>query len=85
MLVLVQGGADKAALAVITAASPTSPEDSANTIINDFRSYGVTDITWIPVHINNKEVAWDPEWVAEARRMTGFYFGGGQQWRVMES
>ena len=69
----------------MTAAS-ADPVDSA-TYYQDLleNTYNVLETYWIPVHVGNTGANSDPEVVANISRMSGFFFGGGDQARIMES
>ena len=79
-----QGGAGVARMGVVTAASAT-PVDSAVYYNQMFTQYGAQEVYWIPVHEDNKEANSDPEVVARIQDMTGFFFGGGDQLRIVNS
>ena len=81
---IIQGGVGVARMGIVTAAS-ADPEDSAIFYDEIFRSYGAADVYWIPVHEGNTDANMDPDVVANIQTMTGFFFGGGDQRRVINS
>ena len=69
---------------MVTAAS-ADPIDSWNFYGPLFVDRGATETYWIPVHLANLSAAYDPIVVANIERMTGFFYGGGDQARIIES
>ena len=78
-----QGGSN-ARIGVVTAASG-DPEDSGDYYKEMFSRYGAAEVYWIPVHEGNRGANSDPTVVANVNRMTGFFFGGGDQRRIINS
>ncbi|MBG1270820.1 cyanophycinase [Nostoc sp. WHI] len=93
------GGSSKAKIGVITAASDSPSNDKyANDpckasnykdngiyYVKAFKKLGAADAQVIPIdldHISNKN---SPEVVKQVNSMTGFFFGGGDQSRLIES
>ncbi|MFC7245537.1 cyanophycinase [Catellatospora aurea] len=89
------GGAD-ARIGVLTAASiPPSQDpdagspDAVNSETNGryyadlLRSHGAGDAVWIPVDLDRVTAADDPAVAALAAGCTGFFFGGGDQFRYI--
>ena len=76
------GGAGVARIGIVTAAS-SSPFDSADFYETIFAQYGAVETYWIPVWMGNPGAALDPSVVVEVERMTGFFFGGGDQSRII--
>ena len=79
-----QGGIGNARIGVITAAS-ADPEDSAEFYTQIFLDYGASETYWIPVHEANNGANMDPDVVARTQEMTGFFIGGGDQLRIINS
>lgn len=80
-------GGTNGKIGVLTSASnPSSSESSANKFIGVFESYGI-DVEWIPVDLDNKEVADDQSWADRINQgeFTGIMLGGGGQWRHITS
>ena len=73
-----------ARIGIITAAN-SDPEDSATFYLQIFLDYGALETYWIPVHEGNKAANMDPVIAAATREMTGFFFGGGDQTRIVNS
>ncbi|MDG4810966.1 cyanophycinase [Micromonospora sp. WMMD1120] len=95
-IVRLAGGTGKARIGIFTAAAPVPAEDpDANTgncnnsVCNGdyyatlFRSYGVADAQWIPIDLDRPGAAEDPVVVEQINSMTGFFFGGGDQYRYV--
>lgn len=95
-IVRLAGGAGKARIGIFTAAAPVPSEDPDadtpdcnNSVCNGdyyaklFRSYGVADAQWIPVDLDRPGAAEDPAVVKQVTSMTGFFFGGGDQYRYV--
>ncbi|WP_410816278.1 hypothetical protein [Micromonospora sp. 050-3] len=95
-IVRLAGGAGKARIGIFTAAAPAPSEDPDadtpdcnNSVCNGdyyaklFRSYGVADAQWIPIDLDRPEAAQDPAVVKQINSMTGFFFGGGDQYRYV--
>ncbi|MFC8722825.1 cyanophycinase [Kitasatospora sp. NPDC057198] len=93
------GGAGKARIGVLTAASvPESqdpdaadPDTCSNSRCNGryyadlFEHYGAADAQWIPIDIEHVDAADSDAVVAQVESMTGFFFGGGDQHRYVTS
>ncbi|WP_027341612.1 cyanophycinase [Hamadaea tsunoensis] len=89
-------GGDRARIGVLTAASvPPSQDpdagtpDASNSAANGayysdlLRSYGAGQVTWIPVDLDTIANADDPALATQIDTMTGFFFGGGDQYRYV--
>lgn len=94
-IVQASGGAH-ARIGVITAASVPPSQDpqagssgAANSVtngrfyINVLKKYGAGAVQWIPVDLDHPNAADSREVVAQAASMTGFVFGGGDQYRLV--
>ncbi|WP_329235012.1 cyanophycinase [Actinoallomurus sp. NBC_01490] len=94
-IVQASGGA-RARIGVITAASVPPSQDplagragAANSVANGrfyvdiLRRYGAGSVRWIPVDLDHPGAADSREVAAEAASMTGFVFGGGDQYRLV--
>ncbi|MFC6599718.1 cyanophycinase [Kitasatospora paranensis] len=93
------GGAGSARIGVLTAASvPPSQDPNAadpatcsNSACNGayyadlFERYGAADAQWIPIDIEHVAAADSDAVVAQVDAMTGFFFGGGDQYRYVTS
>ncbi|MFJ9523048.1 cyanophycinase [Kitasatospora sp. NPDC101801] len=93
------GGPDRARIGVITAASvPPSQDPNAadpatcsNSACNGayyadlFKTHGAAGAQWIPVDIEHVDAADSDAVVAQVNSMTGFFFGGGDQYRYVTS
>ncbi|MEV4665011.1 cyanophycinase [Micromonospora echinofusca] len=95
-IVRLAGGTGRARIGIFTAAAPTPSEDPDadtpdcnNSVCNGdyyanlFKTYGVADAQWIPIDVDHPEKADDPAVVAQINSMTGFFFGGGDQYRYV--
>ena len=95
-IVRLAGGSGKARIGIFTAAAPVPSEDPDastpdcnNSVCNGdyyaklFRSYGVADAQWIPIDLDRPGAAEDPAVVRQINSMTGFFFGGGDQYRYV--
>ncbi|MET7950146.1 cyanophycinase [Micromonospora sp. NPDC005324] len=95
-IVRLAGGTGKARIGIFTAAAPVPAEDPDrdtpdcnNSVCNGdyyaklFRSYGVADAQWIPIDLDRSGAAEDPAVVEQISSMTGFFFGGGDQYRYV--
>ncbi|MER7760725.1 cyanophycinase [Streptomyces sp. NPDC097619] len=92
-----RAGGAAARIGVITAASvPESrdpnaddPATCSNSACNGayyadlFRQHGAADAQWIPVDLDHITNADDPTVVDQVNSMTGFFFGGGDQYRYI--
>lgn len=93
------GGIGKARIGVLTAASvPESqdpnaadPDTCSNAHCNGlyyadlFKHYGAADAQWVPVDVEHADAADSDAVVAQVESMTGFFFGGGDQYRYITS
>ncbi|MFD9130544.1 cyanophycinase [Kitasatospora sp. NPDC059571] len=93
------GGAGRARIGVLTAASvPPSqdpnaadPQTCSNSACNGayysdlFKQHGAADAQWIPIDIEHVDAADSDAVVAQVESMTGFFFGGGDQYRYITS
>lgn len=93
------GGKGRARIGVLTAASvPESqdpnagdPASCSNSACNGayyadlFTRYGAADAEWIPVDLDHVAAADSDRVVAQVDSMTGFFFGGGDQYRYVTS
>ncbi|MGW2787966.1 cyanophycinase [Streptomyces populi] len=93
------GGKGRARIGVLTAASvPESQDPNAgdpatcsNSACNGayyadlFTRHGAADAQWIPVDIDHLSAADSDRVVAQVNSMTGFFFGGGDQYRYVTS
>ncbi|MEW1587692.1 cyanophycinase, partial [Micromonospora vinacea] len=95
-VVRLAGGPGRARIGIFTAAAPVPSEDPDadtpecnNSVCNGdyyaklFRSYGVADAQWIPIDLDRPGAAQDPAVVEQINSMTGFFFGGGDQYRYV--
>ncbi|MFF5175954.1 cyanophycinase [Micromonospora sp. NPDC000089] len=95
-IVRLAGGRGKARIGIVTAGAPVPSEDpDANTpdcnnsVCNGdyytklFKTYGVADAQWIPIDLDHPGAAEDPAVVKQINSMTGFFFGGGDQYRYV--
>lgn len=93
------GGVGTARIGVITAASIPESEDpyaddpdrANNSVANGiyysdiFLAAGADVAEWIPIDLDNVANNSDPAVVAQIEGMTGFFFGGGDQSRLVET
>ncbi|WP_338692946.1 cyanophycinase [Streptomyces sp. Q6] len=93
------GGPGRARIGILTAASipaaqdpdADDPERCSNSECNGayyadlFRRYGADDAEWIPVDLDHLANADSDEVVARINSMSGFFFGGGDQYRYVTS
>ncbi|MGW4296698.1 cyanophycinase [Micromonospora chersina] len=95
-IVRLAGGPGKARIGIVTAAAPVPSEDPDagtpdcnNSVCNGeyyadlFRRYGVADAQWIPIDLDHPTAADDPAVVRQIESMSGFFFGGGDQYRYV--
>ncbi|MEH0819166.1 MULTISPECIES: cyanophycinase [unclassified Micromonospora] len=95
-IVRLAGGTGKARIGIFTAAAPVPSEDPDadtpdcnNSVCNGdyyaklFTSYGAADAQWIPIDLDHPEAADDPAVAKQIDLMTGFFFGGGDQYRYI--
>ncbi|MEV6247717.1 cyanophycinase [Streptomyces sp. NPDC051742] len=92
-----RAGGPAARIGVITAASvPESqdpdagdPERCSNSVCNGayyadlFKRHGAADAEWVPLDIDHVANADSDAVVAQVESMTGFFFGGGDQYRYI--
>ncbi|KAL3863803.1 hypothetical protein ACJMK2_005535 [Sinanodonta woodiana] len=79
------GGRGVAKIGLIHAAS-ADPQDSANFYHDIFiKRYGAAEANLIPIDINHISANSDPNVIQLIRQQTGFFFGGGDQYRVTQS
>ncbi|PYC28196.1 cyanophycinase [Aquipseudomonas alcaligenes] len=92
------GGSGQAKIGVITAASiPESQDPDAGTAnaanskanglyyANLLKTYGAADAQWIPIDLDNIANSSNPTVVNQINGMTGFFFGGGDQSRLVQT
>ncbi|WP_405009746.1 cyanophycinase [Kitasatospora sp. NBC_01539] len=91
------GGPGRARIGVLTAASvPESQDPNAadpakcsNSACNGayyadlFRHHGAADAQWVPIDLDHLDAADSDAVVARVESMTGFFFGGGDQYRYV--
>ncbi|MFI7307474.1 cyanophycinase [Micromonospora aurantiaca] len=95
-IVRLAGGPGRARIGIVTAAAPVPAEDPDagtpdcnNSVCNGdyyaglFRSYGAADAQWIPIDLDHPGAADDPAVVRQIESLTGFFFGGGDQYRYV--
>ncbi|NES14830.1 MULTISPECIES: cyanophycinase [Micromonospora] len=95
-IVRLAGGPGKARIGIFTAAAPVPAEDPDagtpdcnNSVCNGayyadlFKRYGVADAQWIPIDLDHPIAADDPAVVRQIESMTGFFLGGGDQYRYV--
>ncbi|MEU9832418.1 cyanophycinase [Streptosporangium sp. NPDC048047] len=93
-----RAGGPVARFGVITAASvPPSQDpdagtpDAANSEANGafyaglLTRYGAGSAEWLPIDLDHPDAADSPELAAKVRTMTGFFFGGGDQYRYVRT
>jgi len=91
------GGAKVAKIGVITAASIPPSQDkkygtprAKNSLVNggkyveEFKTLGAADAQWIPIDLDNIHNNSNPDVIKQVNQMTGFFFGGGNQSRLIE-
>ncbi|MEK9518707.1 hypothetical protein EAO70_09905 [Streptomyces sp. adm13(2018)] len=95
--IIKRAGGSQARIGVITAASvPESqdpdagdPDRCSNSACNGasyanlFKRHGAADAQWIPIDLDHLENADADSVVAQVNAMTGFFFGGGDQYRYV--
>ncbi|GAB4108516.1 MAG: hypothetical protein OHK0022_59980 [Roseiflexaceae bacterium] len=93
------GGRSAARIGIITAASgsPASDPNAGTSSASNYRdngtyyvnlfknTYGVANAEWIPIHIDAVSNNSSPTVVSQINGMTGFFFGGGDQSRLITS
>ncbi|MER6678619.1 cyanophycinase [Streptomyces sp. NPDC000983] len=94
-----RAGGPSARIGVITAASvPQSqdpdaddPERCSNSVCNGayyvdlFKQHGAGDAEWIPLDLDHIDNADSDAVVAQVNSMSGFFFGGGDQYRYVQT
>jgi cyanophycinase len=98
-IVRLAGGPSKARIGIVTAGAepPATPEegqdpDNNNSVANGlyysalFSEYGA-EATWLPIDVSDelRGNGDSPEVAATAASMTGFFFGGGDQFRYVQT
>jgi len=79
-----QGGKGIAKIGIITAATD-SPHENFLYYQNVFvTKYGALSTTWIPVFANDTTNKFDPSVAAVVTKQTGFFFGGGDPYRISQ-
>lgn len=73
------GGTDSPVV-YVPAASESEPEENAGDFL---KRAGFTDVTVL--HTRDKQVADTDEFVAPLKRAKAIWFGGGRQWRIVDS
>jgi cyanophycinase len=94
--IIARAGGEHGRIGVITAASVPPSQDpqagtpqAANSVTNGrfyrdiLERYGAGSVQWIPVDLDHPDAADDPKIAAQAAGMTGFLFGGGDQYRLV--
>ncbi|MCZ7436937.1 cyanophycinase [Micromonospora sp. WMMC241] len=95
-IVRLAGGPGRARIGILTAGAPVPAEDPDagtpdcnNSVCNGdyyaelFRSYRAADARWIPIDLDRPGAADDPAVVRQIESMTGFFLGGGDQYRYV--
>jgi len=70
-------------IGIITAASSTAQDNGAFYVNLFQKTYGVQNVEWLPIDINNVQNAQSPVLAAKLANMTGVWFGGGDQENLM--
>ncbi|KAL3863804.1 hypothetical protein ACJMK2_005536 [Sinanodonta woodiana] len=84
-IVRMAGGRGAAKIGLIHASS-ADPQDSANFYRDIFvNKYGAAEANFIPIDLNHTSANSDPNVIQLIKRQTGFFFGGGDQYRVTQS
>ncbi|GAB1688605.1 cyanophycinase [Krasilnikovia sp. M28-CT-15] len=94
-IVRLAGGSGRARIGIVTAAASVPAEDPDagtpdcnNSVCNGdyyaalFQRYGA-QAEWIPIDLDHVAAADDPAVVAQINRLSGFFFGGGDQYRYV--
>lgn len=94
--IIARAGGPRARIGVITAASvPPSKDPAAGTpaaansrtngryYLDLLKRHGAGTVEWIPVDLDHRAAADDPAVAAQAASMTGYVFGGGDQYRLI--
>ncbi|ESO90782.1 hypothetical protein LOTGIDRAFT_163664 [Lottia gigantea] len=83
-IVEMAGGKGVARIGVISAASST-PVESFKAYREIFLKHGASDASFIPITVNQKGNNSNPDVVKLIHQMTGFFFSGGDQARIIQS
>ncbi|XP_076436143.1 cyanophycinase-like [Babylonia areolata] len=84
-IVTLAGGKGQARIGIVTAAS-ADPDGSYQYYSNIFRyRYGVASTLQVNASVFDRAVASDPQLVSQVRTLTGFFFAGGDQSRVVDA
>ena len=72
-------------LGIITgASSPDESEYNGRFYVNLFQQiYKITNVEWLPIDLNHPLNAYDPSTVEKVSKLTGIFFGGGDQARLI--
>jgi cyanophycinase len=94
--IVAKAGGPRARIGVITAASvPPSQDPAAGTpaaansatngrfYVDILKRYGAGAAQWLPIDLDHPGAADDPQLARQAASMTGFVFGGGDQYRLV--
>ncbi|MCY0949100.1 cyanophycinase [Streptomyces sp. H27-S2] len=95
--IIKRAGGAGARIGIITAASVPASQDAhaddpqrcGNSACNGayyadlFKRHGAADAQWVPVDLDHIDAADSEEVVAQINAMTGFFFGGGDQYRYV--
>ncbi|WP_028805560.1 cyanophycinase [Streptomyces sp. 142MFCol3.1] len=95
--IIERAGGAKARIGILTAASvpesqdphASDPDRCSNSACNGvyysqlFTQHGADDAEWIPIDLDHISAADDDRVVDQINRMTGFFFGGGDQYRYI--
>lgn len=79
-----QGGRGVAKIGIINAAS-LDPLGGYQYYRDLFLKYGALEANRIPIDVNHTSANADPKVVSLIRQQTGFFFGGGDQQRVIDT
>lgn len=79
-----QGGRGVAKIGIINAAS-LDPVGGYQYYRDVFLKYGALEANRIPIDVNHTSANADPKVVSLIRQQTGFFFGGGDQQRVIDT
>lgn len=83
-IVRLAGGPDVARIGVITAAGGGEERGALYSRLFT-QTYGAAHAEWIPIDLDRIENNSSPDVIRQINSMTGFFFGGGQQTRLIES
>ncbi|KAJ3442190.1 cyanophycinase [Anaeramoeba flamelloides] len=77
-------GGENSYIGVITAASaPEDAKENGEYYKKLFEKYGANKVDWIPIDLNHTSNNDNPDVVSMINKMTGFFFGGGDQERLI--